>query len=87
MTLNSKAKDYQEQLRRTAQDKRRMAKVSPLGMGKLSTPEMLNEMRAQLNEIRAMLKQYKIGDDMPVKFVVTERDASGKIMSFKVERT
>ena len=79
MTLNSKAKDYQEQLRRTAQDKRKM--------GQLSTPEMLNEMRAQLNEIRALLKQHKVGDDMPVKFVVTERDANGKITSFKVERT
>jgi len=95
MNLDRATKEFQETLRRKASEKKTRALADAKrdrqpGMRKMSPqsmPTMLNEMRAQLNEIKELLKQYKIGDAMPVKFVVTERDATGKIIAFKVERT
>ena len=81
--LDNAAKDFQEKLRRRGSERKALAlKAVKQQRGKASTPELLAEMRAQLDEIHALLKQGKSG---PVKFVVTERDSNGEIKSFQVE--
>ena len=54
--------------------------------GELSASEAQLEIREQLAEILEHMRKHKPGDSGNVKFVVTERDASGAIKAFKVER-
>ena len=53
--------------------------------GELSASEAQIAIRAELREIKELLQMLLTGETGPVKFVVTKRDASGNIKSFKVE--
>ena len=50
-----------------------------------NSPATLSQIRSLLIELHMMMS--KESSDRPVRFVVTERDASGNIKAFKVVRT
>ena len=92
MTTIDRARDtYQAELKRKAKQKkadakRRGWKGPERRPGDVSASEAQLEIREQLSEILEHMRKHKPGDSGNVKFVVTERDASGAIKAFKVER-
>ena len=79
--LDSARKAFQEDLGLRASRKRIRA------LRERQPPEQKAEKKSVtdlLSEILEFLKGYQPGGPGPVEFVVTERDADGKIKSFKV---
>ena len=82
LSISRQADEFQRNLR--VQASRARAKARP--KKKEAAPQAVPQNQLSvLKEILAFLKNYRAGTSAALNFVVTERDAEGKIKSFKAE--